>query len=131
CLAPVDQIKGLPIDFGAVMRQGDEGRVELLDDTIDAGVARHGPTVLGSDRPDLPMNRRRAGWWALQSQAFDQLLQLGSDPPMLAAIGAGRTDEPGEPVRLIPRDPALGSPQRDVVFARHLRERRSFLQRRA
>ena len=90
------------VDFGAMMRQGDEGWVELLDDTINAGVARHGPAVLGGDRRDLPMNRRRAGRWALQRQAFDE--------PLL-------------------RDPALGGAQRDPVFLRHVRERHPILQR--
>ena len=47
---------------------------------------------------------------------------------MLAAIGAGRTDEPGEPVGAILRDPALGGAQRDLVFLRHLREWHPILQ---
>jgi hypothetical protein len=74
------------------------------------------------------MYRRRAGRWALQGQAFDQALQLGSDPPMLAAIRTRRTDEASPPVCPILRDPALGGPQWDLVFLRHVRERHPILQ---
>ena len=84
----MNQIKGLPVDFGSVVRQHDERRIELVDERGNTPVTRHRPAVRSGDRLDLPMDRRGTGRRALQGQAFNQALQLGNDPSMQSAIGA-------------------------------------------
>ena len=57
----VEQIVRDTVRFAALMGQGDEGGVELLDDTIDPVVVGNGPSVLPRHLTHLSVDERHGG----------------------------------------------------------------------
>jgi hypothetical protein len=116
------------VAFATLMSEGDQGGIELLDDSIHTLVVGHWPSIALCDLPHLSVDEGDGGCRPSQGESFNHALKLEGETPLLPAVTAPAAGEPGETLTPVMGEPALEGTQRDALVTSEMGQRNPLLQ---
>ena len=105
------------------MSQGDQGRVEVCDDPIDALVVGDGPALAEGNIPHLTVDKGHGGRRGAPREPCNHLRECGWQAVWMAPVTAAATSQPGEALASVLGEPPLHRPERNAMMTRHVGQR--------